>query len=128
MGYLKFMTDRSEEVLKGTYYKQIPKTPFDSGDKFSYYIVNQSDKTYAKLLDGIEAPIKTLTISTDDVEFGFEINGYIKTQGNELWQITGIVEAPANENTMQALRKHVKTIQTRNIIRLIGVENPWELD
>lgn len=127
MGYLKFMTDRSEEVLTGNYYKTIPETQTEGGEKFSYKIVNQSDSSYAKLLDGIEAPIKTMTISTDDV-MGFAIKGYIVSQGGELWQITGIVEAPANENTLQALRKHTRTIQSRYIMRLIGIENPWEIE
>lgn len=127
MGYLKFMTDRSEEVLTGTYYKVIPQKPTDSGERFSYKIVNQSDSSYAKLLDGLEAPIKTKTISTDD-ERGFSIKGYIVSQDGELWQITGIVEAPANENTLQALRKHTRTIQSRYIMRLIGIENPWEIE
>ena len=127
MGYLKFMTDRSEEVLTGTYYPSIPKKPTDYGERFSYKIVNQSDSTYSKLLDGLEAPIKTMTISTDDAR-GFVINKYIVTQGGDLWTISGIVEAPANENTMQALRRRTRTIQSRYIMRLIGVENPWEIE
>ena len=127
MGFLKFMTDRSEEVLMGTYYKVIPMKPTDSGERFSYKIVNQTDTNYAKMLEGLEAPIKTMTISTDDRR-GFEIKGYIASQDGELWQITGLVEAPSNDNTMQALRRRVRTIQSRYIIRLIGVENPWEIE
>ncbi len=128
MGYLKFMTDRSEEVLKGTYYKVIPQKPTDEGSRFTYQIVDQSDKTYSKMLDGLEAPLKTMTIRSDDRQCGFEIKGYIVSQDGQLWQISGVIEAPANENTMQALRRHVRTIQSRYIMRLIGVENPWEIE
>jgi hypothetical protein len=127
MGYLKYMTDRSEEVLAGTYYKVIPQKPTDSGERLASKIVNQTDTNYAKLLDSLEAPIKTMTISTDDRR-GFEIKGYIVSQDGDLWQITGLVEAPANDNTMQALRRRVRTIQSRYIMRLIGVENPWEIE
>ena len=127
MGLLEFLKDKSEEVLTANYYPTLPRTPNLAQPKpFSYGIVNESDKSYAKLLSEVQTTLKTMTIHTDDNN-GYKVDGYVATQDGSLWAITGIVESLVNENTKQALRLVKKTIQTRYVLRLVGIDNPMGL-
>lgn len=127
MSLLDFLKDKSEEYLSANYYPTLPRTPNLAQPRpFNYGIVNESDKSYAKLLDQLQTTMKTMTIHTDDNR-GFKIDGYVATQDGSLWVIAGLVESLVNENTKQALRFAKKTIQTRYILRLIGVDNPMGL-
>ena len=120
------MTDRSEEVLTGEYFSMRPDLPTIAGIRFHYDILDEPDKSYSKLLDTITAPLKTMTIKTNDM-CGFNVNGYVKGQDGGLWQVSSVIETLVNGNDKQALRRRKKTIQTLYIVRLIGVENPWEI-
>ena len=126
MGYLKFMSDSSDEILSGEYFSMLPNLPNVKGVKFHYDVVNDYDTNYAKLLDTVVAPIKTMTIKTND-NCGFTINGYVKGQDGNLWQVTGVLETLVNNNNKQALRLRKRTIQTLYVVRLIGIDNPWEI-
>jgi hypothetical protein len=126
MGYLRFMSDSSDEVLSGEYFSMMPKLPTIAGVKFHYDIMNDNDSSYSKLLDTITAPLKTMTLKTND-NCGFKVNGYVKGQDGGLWQVTGVIETLVNSNNKQALRRRKTTIQTVYIVRLIGVENPWDI-
>ena len=120
---LDLLNTSTDEVLTGTYYAVIPKTTSDSGVSFQYDIVNENDKSYAKLLDTITTEMTTCTIKTND-NCGFKINGYIATQDDCFWQITGVVKHLVNKNTKQALRLLKETAETDYIIRLIQIPNP----
>ena len=126
MDYLDFLAVSDEEVLTGTYYNRRPKTIDDSGQPFQYDIVNESDSSYAKVLDAIETVREIMTITTND-DCGFKIKGYISTQDGSFWQITGIVKKLVKQENKQALRWLKKTIDTEYIIRLLQVDNPWGL-
>lgn len=123
MGYLKFMHDRSEEILSGIYYKHFPLYPNETEIQFNYAIVDDRTRTYTTILDGLHGTMKMQTIKTDD-EIKFTDNEYIRTQDGELWQIQSVITTPTSENNKQALRRRVRTIQTRSTIRLIGVDDP----
>lgn len=123
MGYLKFMHDRSEEIMTGYYYKHYPLYPNEQEQQFNYAIVDDRNRSYSTILDGLHGTMKTQTIKTDDA-IKFCDREYIKTQDGELWQIQAVITTPTTENNKQALRRRVRTIQTRSIIRLIGVDNP----
>lgn len=123
MGYLKFMHDRSEEILTGFYYKHYPLYPDEQEIKFNYAIVDDRNRTYSTILDGLHGTMKMQTIKTDD-GIKFSDREYVKTQDGEFWQIQAVLSVPSTDNNKQALRRRIRTIQTRQIIRLIGVDNP----
>ena len=123
---LNFIIPQSDEVLKGIYYSKIPKTPNDSGVEFRYDIVDESDRSYAKILDNLVTEQAIQTIKTNDV-CDFKIKGYIVAQDGEFWQITGIVKRLVIKESKHALRLIKETPSTEYVIRLIGVENPWGL-
>lgn len=123
MDFLDFLTIKDEEVLSGNYYEEYPMLPSDTYEPFQYDIVEETDRTYAKLLDAIKEERTVCTIKTND-NCGFKINGYIATQDGLFWQITGIVKRLIKEDNKQALRILKQSIETEYIIRLIGVDNP----
>ena len=126
MDFLNFLVRKDEEVLKGTYYARQPKTPNDVGVPFSYDIVQESDRTYAKLLDSLESDRTYQTISTNDIT-NFEIGGYVATQEGGLWIIVNLVSHLAVKESKQALRFVKKTAGTEYVIRIMQVDNPWGL-
>ena len=123
---LNFLIPQSDEVLKGTYYSKLPKTPNDNGVEFRYDIVDESDRSYSKILDNLRAEQALQTIKTNDV-CDFKIKGYIATQEGDFWQITGIIKRLVLKESKHALRLMKETASTEYVIRLIGVENPWGL-
>lgn len=128
-GLMTFLRQRHEEVLKGTYYIRRPKTTDDSGIPFGYSIIDESDRSVAKLLNTLETARTIQTIKTDD-NLPLPENspfGYIVTQSGELWVIDGYITRIMNEENKQALRLLVKTNQTAQIMRLSKVSNPWGL-
>ena len=123
--YLSLIKNDEEEVLEGKYYARRPVLPADVGLEFSYDIVNESDRTYAKLLDNLQTETSLLTIKTNDAK-GFKVKGYIVTQDERLWQIQGIIVKRMTENR-QALRILKETNETEYVLRLTEVANPWGL-
>lgn len=126
MGLTDVMTLHEEEVLTGTFYSRIPETPQDVGEKFHYDIVDESDKSYSRLLDNIKDDRAILTIKTDD-KIDFNTTGYVVTQDGLFWQITGVLTKVINNTTKEALRMLKETVQTAKFIRLLNYDNPWEL-
>lgn len=126
MGVTDEMKLHYEERLSATYYPSIPETPQTTGVRFLYDIINESDRQYAKLLDNIKTEATVMTIKTDD-KIEFKTTGYIATQDGLFWQIQGVIKNLKHENTKEALRFLKETVQTSYIIRLIEVDNPWEL-
>lgn len=128
-GLMTFLRQRHEEVLKGTYYIRRPKTTDDAGIPFGYSIIDESDRSIAKLLNTLETAKTIQTIKTDD-DLPLPENtpfGYVVTQSGELWQLEGYITKIMNEDNKQALRLLVKTNQTAQIMRLSKVSNPWGL-
>jgi hypothetical protein len=115
-----------DEVLTGTYYPVIPKIMGDGGETFQYDIVNESDRTYSRMLEVVKNETSMCTIKTND-ECGFKINGYVATQDGAFWQIQGVVKHLVNKNSKQALRLLKETAETEYVVRLIEVPNPWGL-
>lgn len=126
MGLSDTFTLHYEEVLTGVYWDVLPKTPNISGTSFQYDIVNDFERNYAKLLDNLQADSTVMTIKTDD-DITFKVKGYIKTQDGLFWQVSSFIKGYVNENTKYALRLVKESIQTTKIVRLIQIENPYDL-
>ena len=126
LDFLDFLQIKDEEVLTGTYYARRPLITADTGIRFQYDIVDESDKSYATILNNLKTERTLQTIKTNDM-CGFKVNGYIVTQDGDFWQITGIIKRLVKPENKQALRILKQTVETTYIIRLMQVENPMEL-
>lgn len=125
-GILNFFSIKDEEVLTGTYYNRMPETTQDYGIEFQYDIVDENNKAYSTILNNLKSDKGTSAIKTNDM-CGFKIDGYVATQDGSFWQITEIVKHLVRPNTKQALRLMKQTAETEYVLRLIEVDNPWEL-
>lgn len=124
--FLSFTNLKDEEVLTGRYYKRRPVTPQDESKEFSYDIVDESDRTYTKILDNLQTELSLLTIKTNDM-CGFKAKGYVSTQDEKLWQIQGIIKRIVRPENKQALRILKETNETEYVLRMTEVYNPWGL-
>lgn len=127
MDYLSEMCAiKDKEYLTGTHYARIPVKTTDAGDKFTYSLLDPRSREYRTIMTNLLVQGRTLAIKTRS-SILFKEKGYIVTQDGQFWQIVAVMENPQNENSKQALRFFVETAQTEKTIRLIGVDNPWEL-
>lgn len=124
--YLDLLHQRSEEVLTGTYYERRPLTPQDVGEAFSYDIVDEPRSAYFNLLQSLNTTMSTQTIKTTDIH-DVKVKGYCVTQEGGLWQIQEIVKRIKNPKSKYALRVIQTTIETEYVLRMVEVDNPWEL-
>ncbi len=124
--FLDLLSIKTEEVLKGTYYDRRPLTPMDYGIKFAYDIMDEPRSSYGNLINVLNTTISYQTIKTNDL-CGFKVKGYCATQEGGLWQIQEIEEHLVSKKNKQSLRLVTKSIETVYILRMIKVDNPWEL-
>ena len=124
--FLDLLSIKTEEVLKGTYYDRRPVTPMDSGTRFAYDIVDEPRSAYGNLINNLNTTIAYQTIKTNDL-CGFKVKGYCVTQEGGLWQIQEVEQHLVAKKNKQALRIIRKTIETVYVLRMIKVDNPWEI-
>ena len=122
MDALDFFRIHREEVLTGEYFPKRPKTDADHGTPFNYDIVDESDRSYALLIEALKTDKTICTIKTVE-KLNFIIKGYIRLQDGGLWQITGFSKHLLSARK-QALRFTRETVDTEYVIRLIEAENP----
>lgn len=124
--YLDLLHKKAEEVLQGTYYERRPQTPQDYGKPFSYDIVDEPRTAYHNLINTLNTTISTQTIKSSDLS-DFQVKGYCVTQDGGLWQIQEIAKHIVQKQSKQALRILETTIETEYILRMVEVDNPWQL-
>ena len=124
--FLSLLTNQDDEVLTGSYYPKIYNEATEGAIKFQYDIIEESDRAYATVIDTLQTVRAVQTIKTND-PCGFEIKAHIVTQDGAFWQITSIATRHKPEKGRQALRYFKQAPETVYIIRLIEVDNPWEL-
>jgi hypothetical protein len=136
MSFFDLIENKKDDVLTGVYYARRPivdgynganETVYsDSGIPFRYDILGEQSQAYKTMLGTLRADSVNQTIKTDaDIEF--KINGYIKGQDGGFYQITEILTQIAPPEHKQSLRWFKTTIKTTRTIRMIGVDNPFEL-
>ena len=125
--FLSLLTNQDDEVLTGTYYPKLLNTPAEGGVKFAYDIIDESDRSYATLIDTVQTDRAVQTIKTND-PCGFEIKSHIVTQDGNFWQITGMLKKLKPDKGRHILRYFKQAPETVYILRLIEVDNPWELE
>lgn len=118
---------------KGTYYPKLPNNNYIKIDgEFKQQTIEKYPITYNptderfrryETIDGIESSGKVLTIETR-TKCDYLPKAHIATQNGELWQIISVRETTANKNP---LRNFTTSINTKYVISLVSVDNPWEL-
>ena len=136
MNFLDLLKRKDDEVLTGVYYEKRPiiegydgalKTDYSTnGEIFKYDILNLNSTNYENIVGGLRADRTTQVIKTD-AELDFKIDGYVKTQEGGFYQIVELTKHVAPVETKQALRWFKTSVKTVKTLRLIEVDNPFEL-
>lgn len=124
--FIDMLSIHDHDFLEGNYYPKKPKSPKDHSILFGYEMVDENAVSYAKILNNLRADQATCTIRTHE-DIGWKIKGYVVTQDDLCWQIVDFRKILMPESNKEALRVVKQSSQTEYIIRLIAVENPWEL-
>lgn len=124
MDIFDFLTAKNENVYTGNYYSRRPKTTSDVAQEFNYDLVDNHTKDKANVLNALEADSERLTIKTVD-NLSFKVKGYVATQEGEFWQIESITTKPIEE--FKEANRLFKNLKKETTLRLLKVENPWEL-
>lgn len=114
---------KDKEYLTGTYYKRIPVSVNDGGEKFTYEVLDPHTREYRTIIGNLLTEGNITAIKTRSA-IEFKPKGYVVTQDGKLWQITATTENVQSDRSKQALRFFTETAQTEKTIRLLGVENP----
>ena len=125
MDFLDLVQKRDNEVFNGKYFKDRPKTPLDMAQLFKYDVVDPNDKSYAKVLDNLQADRGTHAIKTNTY-CGFKVNGYVITHDGLLWQVASVTKTPSKNK--QAYRYLTRAVGEEFLVRLLEVQNPWGLE
>lgn len=124
MDIFDFLTAKNDNVYTGSYYSRRPKTTSDVAQEFNYDLVDDHTKDKANVLNALETDSERLTIKTVDT-LRFKVKGYVATQEGDFWQIESITTRPIEE--FKESNRLFKNLKKETTLRLVKVENPWEL-
>lgn len=123
MDLIDLMKPREDMYCRGWYYMTVKAdNPLDGGMVFNYDFMDEKSKGY-DVTENIQYTGKRVRLITRD-KLPFKVKRYIKTQDGEWWQIVEITERTEHRETLRFLKS---APDTRYIISVISVDNPWEL-
>lgn len=129
MDFLDLLNPKTDYYLTGYYYAKKPK-PADPPDigriTFAYRQINPYSRAFGTVLDNIRLDSETYAIKTNE-DCGFKINGFISIQDGSFWTIAEIVHNEQIPGAEEALRLFKSPVQSEYLIRLIRMDNPWEI-
>lgn len=118
---------RSHDAMSGIYYPVKPKVPGDNGTRFNYEAVDPKETAYRRIFANvIDTDSATLTIKTV-FNIGFKAKGYVVLKDGTMYQIVLVGEDESAVVSKQAFRNMRSAAGVEYYLRLIEVENPWEV-
>lgn len=117
---------RAEQTLTGTYYERKPTNPTESGATFHYEYVDPTSWTFRRLFGNVtgndfsQAAIKTVTA------LDFRVPSFVVTQDGKFYSVVQ-VERDQTSAGKQAQRLWVSPVGVTYVLRMVEVENPWEV-
>lgn len=122
---LDIMNPKPRFTSSARYYEEPVDGPNVGAHQFNYEYVNPFSNTYRRLFANIQGVAGEVAIRTDD-QLKFKINGIVITQDGQAFKIIQI------EKDYQAAQKQVMRIlgtplSTQYVMRLVAVDNPWDV-
>lgn len=127
MDWLDVAKPSEKYPATATYYEDDIDDPSIGGQSFRYDYVDPLSKTYRMLFGNIQSTDGEgeCAIATVD-KLPFTIGAYVKTQDGKYFQIKQ-VQQDFSSVPKQAMRILPVPVGTRYVIRMVRVENPWEI-
>ena len=128
MNILDLITPRGDYTATGKYYNKMPSFNDHGaeGIRFKYAYLDPKSKQYQRVFSQVVSTEgNTLTIKTNQ-RIPFKVGGFITTQEGELYVIESI------NKDYQSVNKQAYFIASNpaglvSVLRLIQVDNPWEI-
>ena len=136
MDYIDLMQGKYYQLECGKYYKKIPKAfetvsetaqdPDTVGVPFDYETLDPTEWHYKQLLQNlIDKQAASVTIKTKTA-LEWRDNGYISTMDGRLYSIISVTE-DVRAASREARSLFAVPVGTEYIIRLVEIDNPWEI-
>ena len=114
-------------TLTGTYYADRPIAPDAGGEEFNFEYVNPYSNTWRSLFANIQANVGRAAIRTDDQLDFTAGKGVVILNDGKMYSIeeksTDYQAAPK-----QTFRVLPTPVGTEYVLRLIAIDNPWEIE
>lgn len=117
---------RAEQTLTGTYYEEQPQSPADGGVTFQYEYVNPSSWTFRRLFGNVVGNQFSITAIKTVSPLAWRVSSYVVTQDGRLYSILQVERDLASVGK-QAQRFFCDPAGVSYVLRLMEVENPWEV-
>lgn len=117
---------RAEQTLTGTFYETRPQTPTDSGAMFRYEYVNPSSWTFRRLFGNVVGNQFSLTAIKTVTPLPWRVSSFVVTHDGRLYSVLQ-VERDLSSVGKQAQRLFCDPAGVSYVLRLMEVENPWEV-
>jgi len=125
--YLDLISGKFDQTLTGAYYPRLPNAPDDERVQFNYEPVDVKSWAYKKLFGNVENSEGAVYAIKTTEDLRFKIGQYIITQGGTMWKIVQ-TSKDVLSGKREAYRYLKDVPQIDYVLRLVEVENPWELD
>jgi hypothetical protein len=126
MDMLDLLNPKNDYYFTGYYYPHYPSTPEDGRVTFNYRQINPYSRAFATVMNTVRLDAETYAIRTNE-DCGFEIKGYISTQDGKFWLIEEIIHNEQVPGAEEALRLFKSVVQSEYLMRLVKMDNPWEV-
>lgn len=116
----------AEQTLTGTFYEHRPLTPSDGGISFPYEFVSPASWTFRRLFGNVVGNQFSITAIKTVSSLPWRVSSFIVTQDGRLYSVLQIERDHANVGK-QALRLFSDAAGITYVLRLMEIENPWEI-
>lgn len=127
MDYLEFANPKSRFTASALYFEHEVDDPTDGGQRFTYEYLDPLSHTYRKLFGNIQSTDGNgeLAIRTG-TRLPYKQGAYIKTQDGKFFQIIQMQE-DFSAAKKQAMRILPIPVSVQYVIRMVQIEDPWEI-
>ncbi len=122
---LDILAPRTQFTAEGVLYADRPEID-GGGEHFHYEYVNPYSSTYQRLFANIQGDGGEVAIRTNDVIHPVINKSYVKLADGRLFNVVQ-VETDYLAAAKQSLRLLGVPIGTQIVLRLIPVDNPWQV-
>lgn len=124
--YLEWLAPKDDQFMTGYYYERRPVSPEDGRKVFRYSRLDPYTRAFDTELGQMRLDRSTYSLKTKS-SLNWKPKGYISTQDGRFFQIVEFSENNQPKGSEEALRLFKRAVQSEYTIRLIEVDNPWEI-
>lgn len=123
---MDIMNPRARFTASASYYAEFPEDRDTGARQFNYEYVDPLSKTYRRLYGNIQSfDAGEAAIRTDD-QLDYKVNGIVITQDGQAFKIVQVAK-DYQAVPKQTLRLFGTPVSVTYVLRMITIDNPWEI-